>query len=72
MEGLEPQPASILQEQDGGLVYRKPDPQKLMMMTELEPSPIQKQQIISGRHDDKSAGHPGINKIIELVTRDFL
>ena len=31
----------------------------------------QKQHIIKTRHDDKTAGHPGINKTIELITRDF-
>jgi hypothetical protein len=42
------------------------------MLQEPTPSKEQKQRIISGRHDDKAAGHPGIAKTIELITRDFL
>ena len=43
-----------------------------MIITNFKLSLIQKQQIILGRYNDKSVGHPRINKIIELVTRDFL
>src|SRR6202012_5857078 len=71
-EGSQPKPAAILKWEGNQLVYRTPPTEAIMMMTELKPSTEQKQQIISGRHDDKSAGHPGINKTIELVTRDFL
>ena len=30
-----------------------------------------RKSIIEARHDAKSAGHPGIAKTIELITRDF-
>ena len=38
---------------------------------DIELSENQKKEIIRERYNPKSAGHPGINKIIELVIRDF-
>ena len=38
---------------------------------DIELSEAQKEKVIKERHDLKSAGHPGINKTIELVIRDF-
>ena len=71
MGTMKPQPASILQEKDGGLSYRKPEPQTLMIMTDFDPTTEQRQQIIESRHDQKTAGHKGVAKTIELITRDF-
>ena len=31
----------------------------------------QKMEIIRTRHDAMTAGHPGIDKTMELITRDF-
>ena len=72
MGTMKPRPASILQERDGGLSYRKPEPQALMIMADFEPSPEQKQQIMESRHDQKTAGHKGVAKTMELITRDFI
>jgi transposase InsO family protein len=70
-EGSKPRPAALLKWNGRDLVYKQPD-QSLMMINEFKPTEEQKQQIISGRHDDKGAGHKGIAKTIELITRDFV
>jgi len=71
MEGLEPEPATLLKMRNGKLEYNKPDTKTLAIM-EKELSAEEKQEIIRTRHDDKQAGHPGVGKTMELVTRDFL
>ena len=38
---------------------------------DIELSADQKTAVIRERHDLKTAGHPGIDKTIELITRDF-
>ena len=70
-EGSKPKPASLLQEQDGTLVYRPPQTETIAQL-DVQLSDIQKQDVIKSRHDEKTAGHPGINKTIELITRDFV
>ena len=69
-EGKDPSPASILEKKGNSLVYRKPSTQQLATM-EITLSEEQRRSVIQERHDHKTAGHPGINKTIELVTRDF-
>jgi hypothetical protein len=70
-EGTNPTPASILQLQGDTLVYRKPQTDTIAQM-DIELTTEQRAQIIKERHDDKTAGHPGINKTMELITRDFI
>jgi len=69
-EGVQPQPASILKLSGNTLTYKKPDEATLAIM-DIELSEEQKQKVIEERHDDKLAGHPGISKTLELITRDF-
>jgi hypothetical protein len=70
MEGLEPEPATLLRKEGKYLTYNKPETRMLAIM-EQEPSTEEKQKIIRSRHDDKTAGHPGIDKTLELITRDY-
>lgn len=70
MQGLEPEPATLLRKEGKYLTYNKPETETLATM-EQEPSETEKQEIISSRHDEKTAGHPGIDKTIELITRDY-
>ena len=70
MEGLEPEPATLLKMKEGKFEYNRPEMGITAMEQEL--SEEQKKRIISARHDDKTAGHPGIAKTIEIITRDFL
>jgi RNase H-like domain found in reverse transcriptase/Integrase zinc binding domain/Chromo (CHRromatin Organisation MOdifier) domain len=63
-------PSSILQRSGDTLVYRKPKTDVLALM-DMELSDSQKLAVIQERHDSKTAGHPGISKTIELITRDF-
>jgi hypothetical protein len=70
-EGSQPVPAAILKWDNDQLIYRTP-PTEVLAIMDMELDDEQKQQIISGRHDDRSAGHQGIAKTIELITRDFL
>ena len=70
-EGVKPTPASILKVEDDTLVYRKPQTETLALM-EIELTDEQKQAVIRERHDDRTAGHQGVSKTIELITRDFL
>jgi len=69
-EGTKPQPAALLKQEKGYLTYHIPEQESITMM-DIELSTEQRQQVIKERHDLKTAGHPGINKTIELVTRDF-
>jgi len=70
MEGLEPEPTTLLKIKEGKLEYNKLE----ITITTMEQELIeeQKKRIISARHNDKTAGHPGIAKTIEIITRDFL
>ena len=70
MKDLKPQPMALLKHQNGTMSYAQPDIKELNHM-DIELSDQQKQDVIRSRHDDKSAGHPGIEKTLELVTRDF-
>jgi hypothetical protein len=70
MSGLKPEPAALLRKEGDKLVYGRPVSITLATM-EVEPTEEQKKEIIRTRHDDKSAGHPGISKTIELITRDY-
>ncbi len=69
MEGLEPEPASILKKEGNCLTYKAPKNQLALMDIDLTES--QKQQVMQERHDQKTAGHKGVAKTIELITRDF-
>jgi transposase InsO family protein len=55
--------------QDGSLVYRRPAEQIALISIELTNE--QKRGVIKERHDSRTAGHPGVSKTIELITRDF-
>jgi hypothetical protein len=61
---------AILKERDSALIYATPEIAVLAII-DIELTEQQKQEVIGLRHDDKSAGHLGIEKTIELVTRDF-
>ena len=52
MEGLEPEPATLLKMRDGKLKYNKLDTRTLAII-EKELSMEQKQEIIRTRHDNK-------------------
>jgi hypothetical protein len=71
MKDLKPSPQSILKQEGSTLTYKKPEVETLASM-DIQLTNEQKQAVIRDRHDAKTAGHPGINKTIELVTRDFL
>jgi hypothetical protein len=71
MKDLKPSPQSILKQEGSSLTYRKPEVETLASM-DIQLTNEQEQAVIQDRHDAKPAGHPGINKTIELVTRDFL
>ena len=70
MKDIKPESMAVLKERNGALTYATPEIATLAAM-DIELTEQQKQEIIKSRHDDKSAGHPGIEKTIELVTRDF-
>jgi len=70
MKNIQPEPMAILKERDGALTYATPQTETLAAM-DIELTTEQKKEVIQSRHDDRSAGHPGIEKTIELVTRDF-
>lgn len=70
-EGSKPSPAAILKQQGSSLVFRKQETATLALMDDLHLTATQKAKIIQERHDQKLAGHPGVSKTIELITRDF-
>ena len=43
----------------------------VLAIMDIKVPPEKRKGIIEARHDAKSAGHPGIAKTIELITRDF-
>ena len=61
---------AILKERNSALIYTTPEITTLAVI-DIKLTEPQRQEIIKSRYDDKSAGHPGIEKTIELVTRDF-
>ena len=63
-------PAALLKWENKQLIYRTPQIETLAIM-DMELTEAQRPEVIKARHDDKSAGHPGIAKTIELITRDF-
>jgi len=67
-EGIKPAPASILQQHGEALMYHQP---MTVAATDETPTEEQKLQILQQRHDAEVAGHPGIDKTIELITRDY-
>ncbi|SLM35926.1 gag-pol polyprotein [Lasallia pustulata] len=70
-KGSKPTPAAILQDKNGTMTFRKQQTDTLALMEDLTLTDNQKRQVIQERHDNKLAGHPGISKTIELITRDF-
>jgi RNase H-like domain found in reverse transcriptase/Reverse transcriptase (RNA-dependent DNA polymerase)/Integrase zinc binding domain/Chromo (CHRromatin Organisation MOdifier) domain/Retroviral aspartyl protease len=70
MTGTSLTPSSILKKDGNALVYRKPQTNVLALM-DMKLSDSQKLAVIQERHDSKTAGHPGISKTIELITRDY-
>jgi hypothetical protein len=71
MNGLKPEPAALLQEKDGKLIFRRLE-NKVLAAMDIELLKEQRLEVIRTRHDDKIAGHPGIVKTIELITRDYV
>lgn len=67
-EGTEPAAAALLKRQGDLLVFRGTQTIALM---ETELTTQQKKEIIQTRHDGRMSGHKGIEKTIELITRDF-
>ena len=61
---------SLLKLVNGQLVYHTTAP-SMLALTDIELNKTQRLSIIKDRHDAKTAGHPGISKTIELITRDF-
>jgi hypothetical protein len=61
---------SLLRMVDGRLVYNTTTPSTLAL-TNIELNRTQQLSVIKDRHDARTAGHPGISKTIELITRDF-
>ena len=68
-EGSRPGKMSILEDLNGTLTYRKPPDMLAEMRQDITAE--QKAVILRERHDDTTAGHPGIDKTLELVTRDY-
>ncbi|GAM88161.1 hypothetical protein ANO11243_061920 [Dothideomycetidae sp. 11243] len=64
-------PASLLKSDGKVLTYKKPEVEQLCALTE-ELTEQQKKEIIRIHHDDPTAGHGGIDKTIELITRNYL
>ena len=60
----------ILQQKGDTLVYRKPETDCLAAMTK-QTTTKEKEIILWMNHDSRLAGHPGINKTIKLVTRNY-
>ena len=70
-EGSKPQPAAILKlHKDGSLTYQRPETPSFDAIS-MDLTKEQQRQIIQERHDSRTAGHPGVSKTIELITRDF-
>ena len=69
--GTKPTPASILKVSGNFLTYRPPEIATLAEMS-IAYTEDQKRHIIKINHDDKTAGHPGIDKTLELITREHL
>lgn len=72
MTGLKLEPAALLRKEGELLIYKKPRKEMLALMEEKELTNKQKKEIIKARYNEKSTGHPGIDKTIKLVTRDYL
>ena len=70
LEGSKPGAASILQQEGDVLVYQKPSI-PMLAHVEIQLNEQQKIDVIRDRHDQKMAGHQGIAKTLELITRDF-
>jgi len=62
---------SILQESNGVLKYRKPEVTQICSMSEHTPDE-EKRDIIRLYHDDPMSGHPGVDKTIEIITRNHI
>ena len=67
--GTKPSPGSLLKAENGYLTYSQPQ----LALMEGRPcrTDSEKQEIIRDHHDLPAVGHPGINKTIELVTRNY-
>jgi hypothetical protein len=63
-------PSSILQWKGETLTYQKPETAVIALMDD-KLTDSQKLEVIQERHDQKTAGHPGISKTIKLITRDY-
>ena len=70
LEGSKPEAASVLQWDRDKLIYKPGNPEVLAHV-EIQLTEQQKRDVIKDRHDQKMAGHQGINKTMELITRDF-
>lgn len=53
------------------MIFRTPQTETIALIDDLNLIEDQKNQILMDRHDSKVVGHLGINKTIELITRDF-
>ena len=72
MEGLKPDPATLLRREGEYLTYAQPSLCTVAEVDVTNPVDIQeKKHIISRLHDDPLAGHLGIDKTIELITRTY-
>ena len=70
VEGSKPGAVSLLQWEGNSLVYQKPA-NEILAHVEIQLTDQQKTDVIRDRYDHKMAGYQGINKTIELITRDF-
>jgi RNase H-like domain found in reverse transcriptase/Reverse transcriptase (RNA-dependent DNA polymerase)/Integrase zinc binding domain len=69
VQDSQPGAAAILQKTGKTLSYHKHA--TIAILEAVEFTEEQKTEIIASRHDSKTAGHPGVEKTMELVTRDF-
>ena len=70
-KNMETNSTSLLKVDGNVLTYDKPRTEQLCALVQ-EPTETQKLEIIRMHHDDPTAGHAGIDKTIELITRNYL
>ncbi|PSK33408.1 hypothetical protein B9Z65_8922 [Elsinoe australis] len=64
-------PMSMLKDSNGVLTYKHPEVEQLCALQQ-ELTEEQKLDVIRQHHDAPTAGHAGIDKTIELITRNYL
>ena len=70
VEGSKLGAVSLLQWEGNSLIYQKPA-NEILAHVEIQLTDQQKTDVIRDRYNHKMIGYQGINKTIELITRDF-